>query len=222
MSGVMNVPMVLGMIIVSFLAAWLITTLGYLTPFLVLGTVITAIGVGLCSNLQTNSGSAQWIGYQAMVGMGFGLAYSLPPLAAQAAVRPEDVSLATTLVTFMQNVAGAILVTAAQDIFQSRLVVNLAHQAPGLDTRLIIQGGVTDLSERVDHGMLPSVLSAYNLSITQTLYLAVAATSLSLVGGVIMHPKLSIKANSEGGISPNDVPRVETVETRGSGLHNQV
>lgn len=73
-SGIRNVPLVLGAALFSIISGGLISLTGQFAPFLILGGAITSIGSGLLYTLDIGSGSNQWIGYQALAGIGIGLA----------------------------------------------------------------------------------------------------------------------------------------------------
>ncbi|KAL1843457.1 hypothetical protein VTJ49DRAFT_1567 [Mycothermus thermophilus] len=61
-SGIMNLPMLISMVVVSFLAGGLVTLWGYYTPFMIAGSAIAAVGYGLTTTFQPDTGSAAWIG----------------------------------------------------------------------------------------------------------------------------------------------------------------
>lgn len=72
-SGIMNLPMVLSLIIVSILSGVGVTMLGYYAPFMIGASVFGAVGVGLLSTLTPESNHSMWIGYQCIAGIGIGL-----------------------------------------------------------------------------------------------------------------------------------------------------
>ena len=41
-----------------------VTAIGYYTPFVIASSVFMAIGAGLLSTFETNTGAGKWIGYQ--------------------------------------------------------------------------------------------------------------------------------------------------------------
>lgn len=71
-SGIMSLPLILGLVIVSIIGGALITIFGYYTPFMILSSILMSIGAGLLTTLKTDSGHGKWIGYQAMTGFGVG------------------------------------------------------------------------------------------------------------------------------------------------------
>ena len=94
-SGIRNLPLVVGASIFSIVSggrtqrshltsvqssqnAGLITTFGHVVPIFVLGAAIATVGNGLIYTLDIGSTSGQWIGYQALAGIGVGLGIKAP------------------------------------------------------------------------------------------------------------------------------------------------
>ncbi|KAF3017953.1 hypothetical protein E8E15_004372 [Penicillium rubens] len=191
-SGIMNLPMIIAVVIVSILAGGLVTACGYYTPFMIASAIIITIGAGLLTTLETDSNHSKWIGYQALFGIGLGLGMQQPMIVAQTALKVEDIPSGTALVMFSQTLGGAIFVSVGQNVFQNQLVHNLAQYAPTEDAAKIVSVGATMLRTVVSGDALQSVLVAYNAAIVQTFYVAVAMGALSLVGPIFVE-WLSVK-----------------------------
>ena len=71
---------------------------GYFTPFLFLGSSLFAIGAGLVYSLNIYSPSAKYLGYQAILGVGQGLAIQVPVITCQAFSRAADIPAVTAMV----------------------------------------------------------------------------------------------------------------------------
>jgi MFS family permease len=97
-SGVRNLPLILGTTIATILSGVLITAFGHFVPFLIAGSIGSTIGSGLLYTLSTHSSSSQWIGYQALAGLGIGLALQIPVITGQAVVAPNDLSSVTAMI----------------------------------------------------------------------------------------------------------------------------
>lgn len=97
-SGVRNLPLILGTTIATILSGGLITAFGHFVPFMIAGSIGSTIGSGLLYTLSTHSSSSQWIGYQALAGLGIGLALQIPVIAGQAVVAPNDLSSVTAMI----------------------------------------------------------------------------------------------------------------------------
>ncbi|KAJ5171101.1 uncharacterized protein N7500_003884 [Penicillium coprophilum] len=191
-SGIMNLPTIMGVVIVSILSGGLVTACGYYTPFMIASSVILTIGAGLLTTLEIDSNHSKWIGYQAVFGIGLGLGMQQPMIVAQTALKAEDIPSGTAIVMFAQTLGGAIFVSVGQNVFQNQLVQNLAHYAPEEDAAKLISAGATMLRSIVSGDALHQVLIAYNAAIVQTFYVAVAMGALSLIGPIFVE-WLSVK-----------------------------
>lgn len=76
----------------------LIMIVGYFTPFLSFGSILFAIGAGLVYSLNIGSSSAKYLGYQAILGIGQGLAIQVPVIVCQAFSEPADIPAVTATV----------------------------------------------------------------------------------------------------------------------------
>ncbi|CAI7630680.1 unnamed protein product [Penicillium pancosmium] len=191
-SGIMNLPMIIAVVVVSLLAGGLVTACGYYTPFMIASSIIMTIGAGLLSTLQVDSGHPKWIGYQALFGIGLGLGMQQPMMVMQTALNPMDVPSGTAIVMFAQTLGGAIFVSVGQNVFQNQLFQNLAHYAPDVPAAQLVSAGATMLRTLVQGDELHRVLVAYNEAIMQTFYVSVAMGALTLVGPIFVE-WLSVK-----------------------------
>ncbi|KAJ5110187.1 hypothetical protein N7532_002832 [Penicillium argentinense] len=191
-SGIMNLPMIIAVVVVSLLAGGLVTACGYYTPFMIASAILMTIGAGLLSTLQVDSGHAKWIGYQALFGIGLGLGMQQPMMVMQTALKPTDVPSGTAIVMFSQTLGGSIFVSVAQNVFQNQLFQNLSRYAPDADAAKLVSAGATMLRHYVAGPVLHRVLIAYNEAIMQTFYVAVAMGALTLVGPIFVE-WLSVK-----------------------------
>ncbi|KAI9749545.1 MAG: MFS sugar transporter [Chaenotheca gracillima] len=183
-SGIMNLPFIMGVVISSILSGIAVTLVGYYTPFIILSTVLTSVGAGLLTTLTVDSGHAQWIGYQALFGLGTGTGLQLPLIAAQTVLKRADIPTGTAVIIFAQTLGGALFISIGQNVWTNELVKGLKQVVPDLDPNLVLQVGATSLKDQVPKEFYPGVLVAYNESLTKTFYVAVAMTILSLIGAL--------------------------------------
>ncbi|KXT02357.1 hypothetical protein AC578_188 [Pseudocercospora eumusae] len=181
-SGINNIPMVLAVVVSSTPAGVAVTYIGYYTPFAILSSILIAIGTGLLTTWQTNTGSAEWIGYQVLCGLGVGFGFQQTMLAAQTCLPKEDVPIGTAIVVFFQTLGGALFVSAANNIFNNKLLSGIAGIVPGLSPQTILETGATALRNVIPDGYLPAVLEVYNDALVGTFYVATALGALSIVG----------------------------------------
>ena len=72
--------------------------LKYFTPFLFFGSSLFAIGAGLVYSLDIGSSSGKYLGYQAILGVGQGLAIQVPVITCQAFSEAVDIPTVTATV----------------------------------------------------------------------------------------------------------------------------
>lgn len=191
-SGIMNLPMILGLVITSVLAGITVTVLGYYAPFMIVSSVLMAIGAGLLSTFEVDTNSPRWIGYQAIYGLGVGFGMQQTLIAVQTALPAADVPIGTAVMMFTQTLGGALVISIGQNVFTNQLVKNLLAVASDFDPAVVLSTGATQLKQAINPEILPQVLSAYNKALTQTFYVSLAAGTASIIGSLAM-PWLSVK-----------------------------
>lgn len=95
------------MVLASIAGGLTTSKLGFYTPPAILGSCIMAAGAGLLTTLSASTPSSAWIGYQALYGLGMGLSFQAPNLAAQTVLPARDVPVGTALVFFAQLLGAA-------------------------------------------------------------------------------------------------------------------
>lgn len=120
-SGLMTLPMVLGLLVASIGSGRIVTRTGRWKLFPVAGLLLVAGGMVMLSRLQAGSGRFIIGADLALVGMGLGLSMQILILAAQNAVRQSDMAATTSGISFFRALGGAIGVAAFGAILTSRL-----------------------------------------------------------------------------------------------------
>ncbi|KAL4863827.1 hypothetical protein BDV12DRAFT_206145 [Aspergillus spectabilis] len=201
-SGVRTLPLVLGNGLFAVVSGALLSLLGYYMPLLTLGGALTTIASGLLYTLDLDSGSGEWIGYQAIAGIGVGICIQVPIMAGQAVVDVQDLSVISAVVLFFQCMGGAVCVQAAQAVFSNTLLKEVLKRAPDLSPALIIQTGATELEEVFGSEhiavMLDGYVTALQYCFILSIVLAAIATLLSLGSGWInLKKKAGAKTQEE-------------------------
>jgi len=68
-----NIPLFVAMFPSGLLAGFMVQKFGWYNPFMIASSIILPVGAGLLCTFTPNSGSAQWIGFQVVYGIGLGL-----------------------------------------------------------------------------------------------------------------------------------------------------
>ncbi|KAM0314632.1 hypothetical protein ACHAPQ_011768 [Fusarium lateritium] len=192
-SGIMNLPMILGLVIVSVLAGGAVSALGDYTPLIIASAVLMSIGAGLLTTFRLDTTSPAWIGYQALHGIGAGLGMQLPLVAVQTALAEHDIPIGTATMMFSQTLGGSVFVQVAQNVSTNQLTAEL--RGVGVDPKIVLAVGATELRDRVPTKVLGTVLAAYSKALTDTWYVSVAMAVLDLIPAFFI-PWKSVKSKN--------------------------
>lgn len=195
-SGIRCLPLILSQIVGVGLSGGLTTRFGYYTPFMLLSTVLMAIGSGLLTTLKIDSGTGLWVGYQLMFGIGSGAGFQQPVLAAQTVLDLHDVPIGVAINMFLQLFGGTLFVTVAQNVFTTRLLSDVVANLPQLNPNQVVQTGATELRGLV-HTAADTrlLLAAYNGALTHSFEVALILSCLTIFGAVAMEWK-SVKGKN--------------------------
>jgi len=192
----MNLPFILGLVIVSVVAGVSVTVIGHYAPFIIGSSVFMAVGAGLLATWDVNTGHDKWIGYQFIFGLGVGMGMQQTLIVVQNCLPAADIPIGTAIIMFSQTLGGALFLSIGQNVFSNQLTKNIAElDLPGLPAGLVLMTGATELKRvilNINADYLGPILDAYNTSINQTFYVSVAAACLSIFGAVVIEWK-SIK-----------------------------
>lgn len=182
-SGLMTLPLVVGMLMASIGSGQFVTRTGRYKWYPVAGLALVAIAMALLSRLHIGS-STLVIGLDfAVLGVGLGLTMQILILAAQNAATPADMAATTSGVSFFRNLGGAMGVAAFGAVLTNRLSAELsdglraAHVAP--------PPGATDLGSPDQIQALPEpfkhiVLTAFTNALETAFLVGVPVAALGL------------------------------------------
>jgi EmrB/QacA subfamily drug resistance transporter len=126
MSGLMTVPMVLGLFVASVSSGRVVTVTGRWKIFPVVGMVLVGTGMALLSVLRVGS-SMVVIGFDVgVLGVGLGLTMQILILAVQNAADRGDMAAATSGVAFFRTLGGAVGVAAFGAVLTGRLSTEMS------------------------------------------------------------------------------------------------
>ena len=185
-SGVLTIPLVVGLAISVVLSGTGTSIVGYYTPFMFFTSILTPVAAGLLTTIQVHEKLTSLISYQALLGFGAGIGLQAPQIAAQTILSPQDAPMGIAVVQFMQGLGPAIFISAAQTLFTTRLAAEGSMSFRSNNETALDTIGLSDLQPHIGAKNLEGALLGYDKAVTQTFYLPVALTCLSLLGTVGM------------------------------------
>ena len=188
MSGIMLLPIAVGLIVTVISSGFITSHIGYYTPTMVLTSITTPIAAGLLSTLTQHSGIWKVVFYQALLGSGTGIGFQGPQVAVQTVLSKQDAPIGIAIIQVAQGIGPAIFVAAAQSLFLNRLNHHLrSRDGAGVDTL------PTDNTGGGNRPQQQEIRSSYDQALTDVFYLPTALYCLSLIGALGMEPR-SVKS----------------------------
>ncbi|KAJ5959964.1 Major facilitator superfamily domain general substrate transporter [Penicillium vulpinum] len=207
-SGVMYLPLALSDVLSATLTGASLKYLGYPNPYMLLGTGLMSIATGLFSTFSQTTPHQQWIPFQVLHGLGVGMTLSMPYVATQTVLEPEDIPVGTSLLQCFQFFGASVNLAIAEAIFENKLVSRLESWGfEGHEVEKILSAGSAEARNVISADHLPGVLDAYNHAITRTFYVA---TSVAVVAFLL---SLGIRWRS---VKPKPQATISDEEARSS------
>jgi len=124
-SGLLLLPLLGGMIVVSAVTGQLISRYGYVKIYPVVGTAIAAAGYVLFSTMTPDTGFYTVAGYMLVTGIGLGFINPVLSLSAQLAVDRTRIGVATTSVSVTRSLGSGVGVAVMGSLFTSKFTTNI-------------------------------------------------------------------------------------------------
>jgi len=165
-SGLLLLPLVVGMLTALITSGRLITKWGHYRIFPIFGTLVTAFGIWLFSHLTLQTTQLQLTLWMLVVGIGVGSFLQVMTLAVQNAVPRTELGVATATATFFRSMGSAL----GGAIFGAILTNRLAYHLNQLLPHSGIGGSVSGLAKNVQNGVSPAVINKLPPSISHDIY----------------------------------------------------
>lgn len=173
--------MMLSMVFGSIFGGIINGKIGYYTPLAIIGTCIMCAGAGLITTFQVDTGVGKWIGYQILYGLGLGLCFQVPNLAAQTCLPKKDVPTGLALMLFGSLIGASVLVAVGENVLSDQLVQRLSGLS-GFNPSLVTSGGVTSLLELLPEDLHDTALVAYNEALRTVFIVGLVLSCLAALG----------------------------------------
>lgn len=130
-SGLLMLPMMLGVVLASVVSGHMISRTGRYRVFPLAGGALSVAGMWLLSLLERDTPRVEYSVYMGVLGLGIGLVLPVLILAVQNSVRPADLGTATSANNFFRQIGGSVGAAVFGTLFANRLADGLADRLPG-------------------------------------------------------------------------------------------
>lgn len=179
-SGVYLLPIIISTSLSTFSAGWIASRSGHYVPLMWIGAPILAAGGGLYQLLRPDSPAAQWIGFQILSGVGYGICGQMPILAVQVVLGKADVPTGVVMVLSFQFLGGALAPSVGQNLFTDNLLRHLA-EVRGVDGAAVVAAGARDFREIVPLELMDAVIDAFASALRNVFWVALATPVLAWI-----------------------------------------
>ncbi|KAK7992237.1 hypothetical protein PG988_001031 [Apiospora saccharicola] len=180
-SGVRNLALIIAVTICTLASGYFISKTGWAAPVMIGSCIVATVGAGLLYALDIGSSVGEWIGYQIVAGIGWGLSLQVFLVVAQGYSSAADIPAITGVTSSFQTIGGAFLLAAAQCAFVNVLSSSIATNAPHLDPDIVVNTGATQLRATFSESDMPAVLSAYMSGLKAAHAIAISGAGLGVL-----------------------------------------
>ena len=104
-SGLQLLPLMLSVVIFSFITGGIVQVWGYYTPFIILGSAVLTVGAGLTTTFTVDQADWRAYGIMIVVGTGFGLAFQNAFMSVQAVLPNSTLPIGNAVVMFSNTLS---------------------------------------------------------------------------------------------------------------------
>ncbi|MDI9832478.1 MFS transporter [Streptomyces sp. KAU_LT] len=187
MSGVLTIPMILGLFVSSTVSGQVITRTGRWKAWLLGGGVLVTAGLGLLGTIRYDTAYWHVAIFMALLGLGVGMMMQNLVLATQNQVDPSDLGAASSVVNFFRSLGGAMGVSALGAVLSHRIT----HYVQEGLAELGVRGSSSGHGEIPDLDSLPApvrtvVEGAYGHGVADVFLYAAPIALLALLFAVFI------------------------------------
>ncbi|MFF3358580.1 MDR family MFS transporter [Streptomyces sp. NPDC002917] len=166
-SGLLLLPMLLSMMIVSLIAGRVTTSTGKYKIFPIIGSVLMVAGLFLLSQMDTDTTRFTSGVYMAVLGAGMGFLMQITMLVAQNSVELKDMGVASSATTLFRTLGSSFGVAIMGALFTGRVQDEMAARGGGAATAKSAQLDAASLAKLPD-----PVREAYQFAVSSGTHIA--------------------------------------------------
>ena len=216
-SGYNILPLLFGMITAAILSGQIVARVGRYKWLMVGSLTLLAFALFLMTNLRAETDRpVLWL-WMVLAGLGIGPSLAVFTLIVQNAVSPDRIGVATSSLTFFQQIGGTVGLTLGGTLFADRLISEIPTQlgAAGVPPPLVAgfqaaggTGGAFDLTGTGDLGarilaatpeafreavapFIPNIVTgihqAFSIAVTSTFWIGIAGALIAAVLVAFLH-----------------------------------
>ncbi|EMR00271.1 drug resistance MFS transporter [Paeniglutamicibacter gangotriensis Lz1y] len=202
-SGLMTIPMMAGLLIISTIAGALISKFGKWKAIMVTGSVLQLTGLYLLGTIHYDTNFVLVSTYMFLLGAGLGMVMQNLVLIVQNAVTPAEIGVASSGIAFFRSLGGTIGVSVLGALMATKIADILGSRSAELGAAIAALGEQgKDLAASLAAGNIPAVHglpdsvrtiieSSYGDAVAH-IFMVAAPLSLLTILAVVFMPNLEL------------------------------
>jgi EmrB/QacA subfamily drug resistance transporter len=192
-SGLLSIPMVVGLFTASTLIGRFVTRTGRYKRWMMLGTLLLTAGLALMGTMDERTSLVEIAAFMLIVGAGVGMVMQNLVLVVQNAVHRHDIGAGSSLIAFFRSLGGAIGVSVLGALLATHARTSIADGlvAQGIDPARLGgagAGGVPDV-RALPAPVAHVVEHAFGTGIAETFLVAAPLGLVAFAALLFMHEK---------------------------------
>ena len=202
-SGLMTIPMMGGLLVISTIVGGVITRTGKWKRYVVTGSVLLTVGMFLMGTIEYDTNFFLVSVYMFILGAGLGMVMQNLVLAVQNAVSPQELGVASSGIAFFRSLGGTVGVSALGAVLGNSVVEKMGERTADLGAAIAalgeqgkeVAGALASGSIPAVHGLPESVQviieSVYGSSVASVFMVAAPLGFLTILA-VVFLPNLPL------------------------------
>ncbi|MEZ0448789.1 MDR family MFS transporter [Cellulomonas sp. ICMP 17802] len=182
-SGLLTIPMIVGLLVSSTISGQIISRTGRYKKFMIAGAVLLTAGLGLMGTIHFDTSFALVGLYLVVIGAGVGMLMQNLVLAVQNTLDVKEIGSGTSTVAFFRTLGGALGVSALGVVLSHRVTSLIASGLSGIGidpSAMGSSGAIPDLSTLPD-AVRTVVEQAFGNAIADLFLVAAPVALVSLI-----------------------------------------
>ncbi|WP_345152389.1 MDR family MFS transporter [Arthrobacter ginkgonis] len=225
-SGLMTLPMMAGLLIISTVVGGVITRTGKWKRYVVTGSVLLTVGMFLMGTIEYDTNFFLVSVYMFILGAGVGMVMQNLVLAVQNAVSPQELGVASSGIAFFRSLGGTVGVSVLGATLGSQVTERMGERAADLGAAIAalgeqgkeiaaaLAGGSIPAVHSLPEGVRVIIESVYGSSVASVFTVAAPLGFLTILA-VVFLPNLALSRQTRQQRMEADAQKA-AVETAGA------
>ncbi|MFE7593859.1 MDR family MFS transporter [Kitasatospora sp. NPDC057512] len=200
-SGLLLMPMMFGMLIVSLVVGQAVTKTGKYRIYPIIGTIVMTVGLILLSTMGIGTSRFTSACWMVVLGAGMGFLMQITMLVAQNSVELKDMGVASSTATLFRTIGGSFGVALFGALFNNRVTDTMSEMLAG---KPMPPGGMKDPQQsslEELHKLPDYVQDAYNHAVSNgmhTVFLWGAGVAVIAIAAAVFLREVPLRGTGKG------------------------